>query len=112
MTIKKWNVLLLSSFVCLIPAAVNAQTTQSQSQSVCSPNLNESNNNAMTIGGDCSQTIVNNTYNGPVYTSAPERRGNDVQERQFQKQPQIIQNSRHSDGTISGQYGININEGW
>lgn len=69
MLFRRWNMLLLSSFVVLIPSVTLAQTNQSQTQSVCSPNLNGSDNNSVTVEGDCSQTIINNIYNGPVYNS-------------------------------------------
>lgn len=71
MTIQRWNTLLLISFVGLVPTVAIAQTTQSQTHSVCSPNLNESDNNSVMIAGNCSQTIVNNVYNGPVYGGFP-----------------------------------------
>ena len=72
MIIQRWNALLLSSFVSLIPTVAIAQTNQSQTHSVCSFNLNGSDSNSVTVGGDCSQTIVNNVYNGSVvYGSFP-----------------------------------------
>ena len=68
MTIRRWSMLLLGSFLGLMPSVAVAQATQSQTSSSCSPNLHESNNNSITIGGDCRQNVVvNNTYNGPVY---------------------------------------------
>lgn len=64
MIIQRWNALLLISFVGLVPTVAIAQTNQSQTHSVCSPNLSESNNNSMTVEGNCSQTNyeINNQY--------------------------------------------------
>lgn len=71
--IQRWDVLLLSGFFCLIPTVAIAQTSQSQTQSACSPNLNESNDNQITIG-NCSQTHITNIYNAPVHNYGSEQR--------------------------------------
>lgn len=62
MIVKRWNTLLLSGLLVLIPTAVSAQTSQSQSHTVCSVNSNESDGNQVIVEGNCSQTIINNTY--------------------------------------------------
>lgn len=70
---REWNALLLSGLVSLVPISVNAQTSQNQTQTVCSQNFNDSNGNEMTVEGDCIQNNITYVYNGPVYNNVSER---------------------------------------
>ena len=85
----RWNILLLSSCIIVIPTVAVAQTSQNQAHTVCSLNSNESNNNQMTVEGDCNQTNITNIYNGPVYTSVPEQRNGVVEENNLQRPTSI-----------------------